>query len=31
MRHLGTLFSGGLGSVELTVGLNDLKGLIQPK
>ena len=27
----GTWFSGGLGSVRLTVGLDDLKGLFQPK
>jgi len=31
MWHSGTWFSGGLGSVRLTVGLNDLKGLFQPK
>jgi len=30
MWRLGTWFSGGLGSVRLTVGL-DLKGLFQPK
>ena len=29
--HLGTWFSGGLGSVRFTVGLNVLKGLFQPK
>ena len=28
---LGTWFSGGLGSVRFTVGLDDLKGLFQPK
>ena len=28
---LGTWFSGGLGSVRLTVGRDDLKGLFQPK
>ncbi|KAK4810447.1 LOW QUALITY PROTEIN: hypothetical protein QYF61_004227, partial [Mycteria americana] len=28
--HLGTWFSGGLGSVRFTVGLDDLKGLFQP-
>jgi len=27
----GTWFSGGLGSVRFTVGLNDLKDLFQPK
>ena len=31
MWHLGTWFSGGLGSVRLTVGLNDLKGLYDSK
>jgi len=31
MWHLGTWFSGGLGSVRLTVGLDDFKGLFQPK
>ena len=31
MWHLGTWFSGGLGRVGLMVGLNDLKGLFQPK
>ena len=31
MWCLGTRFSGGLGSVRLTVGLDDLKGLLQPK
>ena len=31
MWRLGTWFSGGLGSVRFTVGLNDLKGLFQPK
>jgi len=31
MWHLGTWFSGGLGSVRFTVGLDDLKGLFQPK
>jgi len=30
-RHLGTWFSGGLGSVRLMVGLDDLKGVFQPK
>jgi len=29
-RPLGTWFSGGLGHVGLTVGLDDLKGLFQP-
>ena len=29
--RFGTWFSGGLGSVRLAVGLNDLKGLLQPK
>jgi len=29
--HLGTWFSGGLDSVRLEYGLNDLKGLFQPK
>lgn len=29
MWCLGTQFSGGLGSVRLTVGLDDLKGLFQ--
>lgn len=29
--HLGTQFSGGYGSVKFTIGLNDLKGLFQPK
>ena len=29
--HLGTWFSGGLGSVRLMVGLDDLKGPFQPK
>ena len=28
---LGTPFSGGLGNVRLTVGLDDLNGLFQPK
>ena len=28
---VGTGFSGGLGSARLTVALNDLKGLFQPK
>ena len=27
----GTWFSGGLGSIKFTVGLNDLKSLFQPK
>ena len=31
MWCLGTWFSGGLGSARLTVGLDDLKGLFQPK
>ena len=31
MWCLGTWLSGGLGSVRLTVGLDDLKGLFQPK
>ena len=31
MWCLGTWFSGGLGSAGLTVGLDDLKGLFQPK
>ena len=31
MWCLGTWFSGGLGSVTLMVGLDDLKGLFQPK
>ena len=31
MWCLGTWFSGGLGGVRFTVGLNDLKGLFQPK
>ena len=30
IRHLRTWFSGGLGSVR-TVGLDDLRGLVQPK
>ena len=29
--HLGTWFSGGLGSDRLKVGFNGLKGLFQPK
>jgi len=29
--QLGTWFSGGLGSVRFTAGLDDLKGLFQPK
>jgi len=29
--YLGTWFSGGLGSVRFTVGLDDLTGLFQPK
>ena len=29
--HVGTWFSGGLGSGRLTVGLDDLKVLFQPK
>ena len=31
MWHLGTWFSGGVGSARLAVGLGDLKGLFQPK
>ena len=31
MWRLGTWFRGGLGSVRLMVGLDDLKGLFQPK
>lgn len=31
MWHLCTWFSGGFGSVMLTVGLGDLKGLFQTK
>ena len=31
MWCLGTWFSGGLGSARLKVGLDDLKGLFQPK
>jgi len=31
MRCLGTWFAGGLGSASLTVGLYDLKCLLQPK
>ena len=31
MWHLGTQFSGGLGSVMLVVVLNDLKGFLQSK
>ena len=31
MWHLGTRFTGGLGSVRFRVGLGDLKGLFQPK
>ena len=31
MWHLGTWFSGGLGSVRFMVGLDDLKGLFQSK
>jgi len=31
MRHSGTWLSGGLGSIGLTVGLGDLKGVFQPK
>jgi len=29
MWHLGTRFSGGLGSVRLTAGLGDLEGLFK--
>jgi len=29
--HLGTWIGGGLGSVRFAVGLDDLKGLFQPK
>jgi len=31
MWYLGTWFSGGLGSVSLMLGLDDLKGFFQPK
>ena len=31
MWCLGTWFSGGLGSVRFTVGLDDLKGIFEPK
>ena len=31
MWHLGTWFSGGLGSVRFMVGLDDLKSLFEPK
>jgi len=31
MWHLETWFSGGLGSVRVMVGLDDLKGLFQLK
>lgn len=31
MWHLGTRFTGGLGCVGLVVGLDNLKGLFQPK
>ena len=31
MSSLGTQFSGGLGSVRFTFGLDDLKDLFQPK
>lgn len=31
MGHLGPWFSGGLGSIRLTVGLNDFGGIFQPK
>jgi len=31
MWQLGTWFSGGLGSVRLMIGPDDLKGLFQPK
>ena len=31
MRSLGICFSGGMDSVRLTVGLDDLDGLLQPK
>ncbi|KAK4832430.1 hypothetical protein QYF61_023109 [Mycteria americana] len=30
MRCLGTWYSGGLGSVRFTVGLDDLKGFFKP-
>lgn len=30
-KDRGTWFSCGLGSTELTVGLDDLRGLLQPK
>jgi len=29
LQHLGTWFSGELGSVRFTVGFNDFKGLFQ--
>lgn len=31
MWHLGTWVSGGLGSAGLKIGLDDLRGLVQPK
>jgi len=31
MRSLGTWLSDGIDSVRLTVGLDDLEGLLQPK
>jgi len=31
MQNLGTWFSGGIDSVRLVAGLNDLEGLLQPK
>jgi len=31
MWHLGTWLSGGLGSVRLMIGINDLKDIFQPK
>jgi len=31
MRSLGTWFSGGFGSVRLTVGFDDREGLLQRK
>jgi len=31
MWHIGTWFSGGVGCVSLTAGLDDLKGLFQPE
>jgi len=31
MWSLGTWFSGGIDSIRLMVGLDDLEGLLQPK